>query len=333
MEMVQPKESPIQNHLKTHLKDNLNLKSMSYRTICSLNLRNQPLISPSTLIHIIPKGALVEKISDSEVIGWWKVTVPSIGNLEGFISSKFVEEVQNIIPQPIDFPQFPKTFQPHLIPSLVTQVKRNSVNGRAFPLNEPNMPFRDGTDLNSKIASIYRIIEFLDVKNSQRYRPTVNNTYCNIYAYDYCYLNNVYIPRVWWIPKAINSIMNNINVPIIYAETVREMNTNSLFDWLNEFGRDFSWRRVFAMEEIQQIVNSNGSVGIICAKNVNPNHSGHITCVLPEDQTKGYRAKMVGGKIVSPLQSQAGRNNLKYFSINWWSNPLKFKGFGFWVNE
>lgn len=306
---------------------------MSYKTICSLNLRNQPLISPITLIHILPKGALIEKIIDSEVMGWWKVTVPSIGNLEGFISSKYVERVEDIQTEPIVFPQFPNIIKPHLNPRPGSEIRRNSVNGRAFPLNEPIRPNREGIDLSSKISSIYRIIDFLDVKNSKRYGPTVTNTYCNIYAYDYCYLCNVYLPRVWWVPKAINSIMNNIAVPIIYAETVREMNANSLFDWLNEFGTDFGWRRVFTMEEIQQNVNNNGSVGIICAKNINSNHSGHITCIIPEDVSKGYRSKMEGGKIVAPLQSQAGRINLKYFSSNWWSNPSKFRAFGFWIND
>lgn len=305
---------------------------MSYITTSFLNLRNQPLISPSTVIYILPKGSIVNKIADSEMPGWWKVAATSIGNLEGFIASKYVEEIEDEQNDPVEFPLFPENSRVHLDPKK-SSIKRSSVNGRAFPLNEDYMPYREGGDVNSKIASIYKIIDFLDVKNSKRYGPTVTNTFCNIYAYDFCYLCRVYLPRVWWVSKAINSILNGTNVPVIYSETVREMNANSLFDWLNEYGDDFGWRRVFSLDELQGAINATGSVGIVCAKNINTNHSGHITCVLPEDHLKGYRAKAEGGKILAPLQSQAGRTNLKIFSANWWSNPMKFKEFGFWIHD
>lgn len=304
----------------------------TFQTICFLNFRAQPRIASETLISVLPKGEAVFKVSDAEISGWWKVEVPALNNKEGFISSKFVEPI-NAPPPQISLPKFPKDSKPHLTPKASTDSRRNSVHGRAFPLNEQGLPYRDISSAQSKFNSIYTIVDYLDVQNSKRYGPTSSSTFCNIYAYDFCYLNSVYLPRVWWMSKTISSIMSGNSLPVIYGQTVLELNANALFDWLLEFGDDFGWRRVYTMDELQDDVNQNGSIGIICAQNINSNHSGHISCVIPEDNQKGLRCKRENSIVQAPLQSQAGRNNFKTFSLNWWSNPLKFKGYGFWLND
>jgi hypothetical protein len=64
------------------------------------------------------------------------------------------------------------------------------------------------------------------------------------------------------------------------------------------------------VDALQTKVNENGGVGIICAKRFILNKSGHVV-VVPETETE--KAFRVNGKVIYPLQSQAGMNNYNYF--------------------
>ena len=57
------------------------------------------------------------------------------------------------------------------------EITRQQTDTRAFPLTEPNMPKGDGTP-----ESVHKIIKFLDVEKSPRYKRTPASTFCNIYA-------------------------------------------------------------------------------------------------------------------------------------------------------
>ena len=167
--------------------------------------------------------------------------------------------------------------------------------------------------------------------SSIRYLRKGSTTYCNIYAYDYCYLSGVYIPRVWWTQKSIIELSKGKEVPVFYGDTVTELNANSLHNWLRDFGADFGWMRIFSVDEAQLTAN-NGKMVVVCAKRVTTNRPGHICAIVSE--TDSFKAKRKSdGSISAPLQSQAGSNNYKYKAANQWWTSSKFQSFGIWVHE
>jgi hypothetical protein len=120
---------------------------------------------------------------------------------------------------------------------------------------------------------------------------------------------------VWWYQKAILDLSRGRPVAAAYGKTVYEQNANGLYDWLLEWGTDFGWTRTFDANELQERVNAGG-VGVISAKRRDTSRSGHITCVAPEFSEQ--RARRAQGRVVAPLQSQAGSRNRRYFSDPWW---------------
>ena len=164
-----------------------------------------------------------------------------------------------------------------------------------------------------------------------RYRPT-GPTYCNIYAYDFCTLAGVYLPRVWWTSRAIERLRAGEKVEPAYLATVDEMRANALYRWLSDYGADYGWRQTGTLSKLQDVANAGG-IGIICARNTVEGRSGHIVMVVPETDT--HRAgRDASGSVTAPLQSQAGRRNFKYgvSRPNWWLGD-DFAASGFWVHD
>lgn len=201
---------------------------------------------------------------------------------------------------------------PHLKPNGT----RASATTRTFPLNEPGMP--EG-------APLREIIAWLDVETNARYARTPASTFCNIYAYDVCYLAGVYLPHVWWMdPTSVND-----NTPVAYMKTVSELNANALYDWLVEWGVAFGWTKLASAEEAQMQAD-NGRVVVICAAQKVRSRSGHIVVVAP--QIDGEQALQVP-KFV-PLQSQAGaKNYCASCQMGRWWESSNFRGFGIWSNK
>ena len=191
------------------------------------------------------------------------------------------------------------------------------------PICDSSIPFRDLTDATTKRESIARLIDKLDVTKNIRYKRTIEDTYCNVYSYDYCYFSNVYIPTVWWTDEAIKKILDGQEVEAIYNETVKTIYSSAIHDWFLKWGPSFGWKRMFCVDEMQNKVNTNGGIGIICAKRKQKGLSGHIVPVVPEtDQNKAYREN---GIVLYPLQSQAGKLNYNYFAKvkkDWWNDAL-----------
>lgn len=284
----------------------------------SLNLRSSPRVEANNKLTTLPHGTELTKISDSSNPDWWQVRANLNGTIiEGFVSKTFLTPSSNYDSQAI--PPLTWPARVHLSTGKATS-SRNSNQSRAFPLGEstPAWP----TTPNEKI---HAIIDWLDVVNSLRYAPITSQTYCNIYAYDVCFLSGAFIPRVWWKDQAIQSIKNKQPTPVHYGQTVRELNANALFDWFEDYGPEFGWIRSFDTEELQQNVN-NGHLGIIVAQHINSNSSGHITVTIPERDT--LTAKRSNRSTI-PLQSQTGRSPIKYFSRNWWSST-HYRSFAFW---
>jgi hypothetical protein len=157
-------------------------------------------------------------------------------------------------------------------------------------------------------------------------------TFCNVYAYDYCTLAGVYLPRVWWTGKALDRIAAGEVVPVKYGETIAEVNANGLYEWLREFGPQFGWRAVDSADEIQRAANS-GKVAVICARRVERSKPGHVAVVVPESLPPCV-AQREGPHVRLPLQSQAGSKNFCFSPgrNEWWA-AAQFDAFGFWVHD
>ncbi|MDA6070326.1 hypothetical protein NJT12_11915 [Flavobacterium sp. AC] len=199
----------------------------------------------------------------------------------------------------------------------------DSMEMKEKPLMDSSIPFRDLTNVASKKESIGRLIDKLDVENNLRYQRTVEDTYCNVYSYDYCYFSKVYLPTVWWTPESLEKVLQGQEVEVIFEQTVDRIYSSALHDWFLEWGASFGWKRMFSVDEMQNKVNANGGIGIICAKRKEKGLSGHIVPVVPETDThKAYRENDI---VVYPLQSQAGKLNYNYFAEvrkDWWNDEL-----------
>jgi hypothetical protein len=205
---------------------------------------------------------------------------------------------------------------------------RDRSGGRAYPLNEPNQPIRGGSTPTQKRKQLAQIINWLRVDVSSRYTPGNGKTYCNIYAYDYCYLAGVYLPRVWWTSIALKKLALGQSVAAKYDTTVGELNANSLHNWFEKFGQQFGWVRTADLTALQTAANE-GQVCIITGRRVDLSRSGHICAVVSE--TSSNQAKRKGSEVIIPLQSQAGSRNFRYGGTRWWTDS-RFSKYGFWIH-
>lgn len=199
----------------------------------------------------------------------------------------------------------------------------DSMEMKEKPLMDSSIPFRDLTNVATKKESITKLIEKLDVETNIRYQRTVEDTYCNVYSYDYCYFSKVYLPTVWWTEESLEKVLNGQEVEPVFEQTVDRIYSSAIHDWFLQWGVSFGWKRMFTVDELQNKVNANGGIGIICAKRREKGLSGHIVPVVPEtDLLKAYRENDI---VVYPLQSQAGKLNYNYFSEvrkDWWNDEL-----------
>jgi hypothetical protein len=208
-----------------------------------------------------------------------------------------------------------------LLPDPESQL--DSMEMKEKPIADPAIPYRDLTSVVTKKESIHQLIDKLDVENNIRYQRTVEDTYCNVYSYDYCYFAKVYLPTVWWTDESLEKILKGQEVEAIFEQTVDRIYSSAIHDWFLEWGASFGWQRMATVDEVQNKVNTNGGIGMICAKRREKGLSGHIVPVVPEtDLHKAYRENDV---VVYPLQSQAGKFNYNYFSEirkDWWNDEL-----------
>lgn len=299
----------------------------NYRvTATSLNMRSTAKVTASNRLAVLPQGQEVVKLDDAYT-PWWFIRTSLLGDsLEGYVHSLYLVKKSEF-----DEPVGSNSIAAVHLAENKTSVTRNRDGGRAYPLGETGRPGRTASTINDKIEQTRELISWLNVDHVARYLRKGSTTYCNIYAYDYCYLSGVYLPRVWWTQKSIIELSRGQEVPVLYGDTVVELNANSLLDWLHDFGADFGWVRTFSVNEAQMAAN-NGKVVIVCAKRVTTNRPGHICAIVPE--TASFKAKRRSdGRISAPLQSQAGNSNYKYKAANQWWTSSRFQSFGIWVHE
>ena len=134
---------------------------------------------------------------------------------------------------------------PHLDSRLDTQIMK------FHPISDATIEFRDETSAETKRESIRQLIKKLDVTNSLRYERTVEDTYCNVYSYDFCYFSKVYLPTVWWTAEALERVLNGEEVVPVMNETVEPIYSSAIHDWLLKWGASFGWKRMSSLDEIQ----------------------------------------------------------------------------------
>lgn len=288
--------------------------------VSALNLRSSPAVDRRNRVDVLPEGQVVDKIAEAEKEGWWHVSTIRHGvTVTGFVFSAYLspgssnghELVSGIV-------------EVHLKPK--SHVTRHQASGRAYPIREDRMPFCKATTMEARVQQMTDVVHWLDVEKHARYLRVGTTTYCNIYAYDYAYLCGAYVPRVWWNEVALLELAGGGKVAPMYGVTVREMNANMLTDWFEEYGELFGWAREYDLHGLQKAAN-RGEVCMIVAQRSELNQPGHICAVVPE--TPRHRARRAEGRVAIPLQSQAGAENYRYGTVEWWIDR-RYRKFGFW---
>ena len=224
----------------------------------------------------------------------------------------------NLIPKELNSTTYNRLKSAAFIPHPESQL--DSMKMKFNPISDSSIPYRDLTNSETKIKSIHQLIDKLDVKKNLRYQQTIEDTYCNVYSYDYCYFSKVYLPTVWWTADSLKKILDGQEVIPIFNETVVPIYSSAIYDWFLNWGEHFGWKKITSLDEMQNKVNEGG-IGIICAKRKTAGLSGHIVPIVPEKITK--KAYRENGVVLYPLQSQAGKLNYNYFAKSrkdWWNH-------------
>lgn len=300
-----------------------------------LTLRSAPLVAERTRLALLNQGKAVQVLGAASEPGWVRVRVSLSGLLrEGVVAERYLDPL-------------PRTRSGGLAATVAAVVRptlpaahmqqdraefsRSHDGGRAFPLGEPGRPARSGRSAERLAQSVSAIVDYLDVAKPAhlRYQPRGGATYCNIYAADFAYLCGVYLPRVWWTDRALLRLREGEKLAPEYGRTVRELNANALYDWLEDFGPAFGWKRELELTALQAAANV-GEVCVIVARRADLNRSGHITAVVPETgDAKAERNAQ--DAVVRPLESQAGtRNVLRAPAASAWWQGSRFQAFAFW---
>ena len=299
-----------------------------------LMLRSAPVVADRTRVGVLNQGKEVQVLGPAGEPGWVRIRVSLSGLLrEGVVAERYLQA----LPTSRGAATVPAAPAPAAaLPAAHMQQDRADITrrrdgGRAYPLGEAGRPVRAGGDAASLAASVSAIVDYLAVANPAhlRYKPAGSTTYCNIYATDLAYLCGVYLPRVWWTDRALLQLREGAQVAVEYGRTVRELNANSLYDWLEDHGPAFGWKREVELTALQAAANA-GQVCVIVARRVDLNRPGHITVVVPETgDAKAVRNAQ--DEVVRPLESQAGtRNVLRGAAAGaWWLNS-RFQAHAFW---
>jgi hypothetical protein len=312
------------------------------RSSSTLSLRSEPRIDPrnprANVIGQLPAGQMVVRMSGKQGDKFFEVQTSLNGaHLRGFAASQYLRPVK--VPKAIPVVA-PKAVPPATgIVAVYMPRKPGIITRRVDPagphsLNEPDQPQRNAETAAERCAQLAAIIDWLAVDKAanRRYQPTGGGTtFCNIYAHDYCFLANVYLPRVWWTPGAIEQLAKGEKLELLYEKTIDEQRANDLFRWLRDFGPRFGWRQTGTPTKLQEAANLGG-IGIIVARRKIDGKSGHIVAVVPE--TNDQKAKRdSNGSVTSPLQSQAGVTNFRYRAapVQWWTGG-QFADSAFWIH-
>ena len=302
-------------------------------TATQLVLRSAPVVAERTRLALLNQGKDVQVLGAAPEAGWVRVRVSLSGLLrEGVVAERYLAPLPRTRSRGA-LQAAPAVVAPpaaHMAQERA-DIRRDHDGGRAYPLGEAGRPARSGRSAEAMAKSVSAIIDYLDPANPlhRRYQPRGGSTYCNIYATDFAYLCGVYLPRVWWTDRALLRLREGEKLAVEYGRTVRELNANALYDWLEDFGPAFGWQREIDLTALQAAANA-GQVCVIVARRVDLNRPGHITAVVPETaEAKAVRS--AHNEVLRPLESQAGtRNVLRAPPAGAWWQGSRFQAFAFW---
>jgi hypothetical protein len=340
VELVQPPPGEAPLPPPTTIEVTGDLFTVDVQTV--LLLRDEPRIpkdDPSANVKArLPNGQIVHRLSGKKDDKFWEVETSVNGaHFQGFAASNFLKPAGKAVDE---VPVITVQREPEEgdIPAVSMQRKGDSITKRSEPagalsLNEAGQPGRKGETGAERCAELAAIIDWLAVDDTshERYQPTSTATFCNIYTHDYCFLAGVYLPRVWWLPGAIERLAKGEDVEPIYEKTIDEQRANDLFRWLNDFGPRFGWRATGTLTKLQEAANLGG-LGIIVARRRDDGRSGHIVMVVPETESNRARRNS-DGEVIAPLQSQAGSRNFQFGTgiLDWWTDD-RFAKSAFYVH-
>jgi hypothetical protein len=307
-----------------------------------LRLRSEPRIpkdDPSAnVIARLPNDQIVHRLGGKKDDKFWEVETSLNGaHFRGFAASEFLKPAGEAVDE-VPVITLQREPQEGDIPAVSMPRKGDSITKRSEPadalsLNESGQPGRKGETGAERCAELAAIIDWLavDKTSHKRYRPTSTATFCNIYMHDYCFLAGVYLPRVWWLPGAIERLAKGEDVEPIYEKTIDEQRANDLFRWLSDFGPRFGWRATGTLTKLQEAANLGG-LSIIVARRRDDGRSGHIVMVVPETDSNRARRNS-DGEVIAPLQSQAGTVNFQYGTgkLDWWTDD-RFAASAFYIH-
>ncbi|VVN05233.1 hypothetical protein PS662_03561 [Pseudomonas fluorescens] len=298
-----------------------------------LNLRSAPRVTPATWVATLHQGCKVEVVSQLAE-GWVQIRV-QIGHAvrEGFVAEQYLAPlpISRGGFDPVEAPVPERVFPGVHLQQNLKAITRKSETGRAYPLGEGRRPHRTASKPSARAAQLLKIIDYLDCAAAahRRYKAAAGSTCSDIYAYDYCHLAGVYLPRVWWTERALLRITGGESVPVAYGQSVRELNANALHDWLEDHGPGFGWYRELDLTTLQAAADA-GEVCLIVSRRKDPNLAGEIALVVP--QQDGFQARHdAAGRVTRPVQSMASGRNRKYTVSRsaWWLND-QYQSFAFW---
>lgn len=293
---------------------------MRYKvTAHGLFLRKEPRKESGNERGVLPEGSEVEVLDRD---GKWCRVIGALDgtSFEGWVSGNYLAPSAEV--------SFTTVWQ--LAPVHWREHNPHSTRAgaaSASPIGETGMP----RDVPHSVTGLNSVIAWLAVEQSKRYQPGGGRTFCNIYAYDVAYAADVYLPRIWWMDRAIAALEAGQQVAAQYDVTVREMNANAIHNWLQDYGPRFGWKRIFSLSDMQDCAN-RGGIATICARRKDLARSGHIVIIAPETaEVKARRG--ADGRVTMPVVSQAGSVNFarRVPDAAWWSDA-RFSSFVLFIN-
>lgn len=215
---------------------------------------------------------------------------------------------------------------PHLATNIESNLYSNELQGFDLHDVKKELPI---IEIPANPGDTIDLLKKLNVERSPRYAKKPGGiTYCNIYAKDYAQQHKdkngkrIYIPGVWWTDEILK-IQNYTQ--IVYKKTVRELDANQLYVWFEKYSNGFGWNQISNVQTLYDLAN-RGAVCVITGKNRLSGKAGHITVAIREFPEIGQFAKYdKDGKVLIPLQSEAGGKN-QMFSLSDWFLWPEFKG-------
>ena len=304
-----------------------------------LRLRSEPRVDRlqpnANVIARLPDGHRVRRLRGSAGDQFLEVETSLNGaRLRGFAAAQFLvtpraiahgrASLESVAPAGI--------VEVHAVRAAGATTRRTARAG-VHSLNEAKQPRRRGASPGELRRELHAIVDYLAVDRvrHQRYRPAKGATFASVYAHDYCRLAGVYLPRVWWTPDAIERLARGEPVEPQLSRTIDEQRADDLFRWLRGFGERFGWRQAGTATELQTEANA-GAVGLIAAMSGSDGRPGHLAIVVPETPDRRAR-RNAAGEVIAPLQSQAGRRNVRYGTgrPGWWTAE-HFADAAFWLH-